>query len=670
MAQRIMSVRGPNYPTLEELIFAIYSTGSTNIGELYNLASGTVSTVLLKIQSDCPEQTGNLTTWLSNGATASVDALCRFVGDGSQLTGVGGPTSALLSITHTDTTPHAVVRGDIIAGIGASPKWQAIVKGAATHILTMGADEPGWAAPVIQTNALLNSTVHTDTTTTGVTRGALIIGHGSTPTWAALGAGDTHDVLTMDETTQEPVWGTIPTQVSNLLSSIHTDTIAASVQRGDLITGQLDGTDQRWRRFAKGDLGTILIMGADEPAWSLIPETSIIDGALLARVGSDELITGTWKFSGPGIAGVAPVEIVGKDIDSTDGTLALRPYAAGTRTSIQFNRTNNTDGTGYASIAAHGPYEIVPAAHLSFYTSDGVGGGFQKRLDIQADVALANVNWVNIATMHIDATSFELTCPGIQLTLPSDGAISFRPFAGGALLHLLSKDTSDNIWIGGVGMGDLFLSDNAGAAQLRCGTFGTRIYNELRTYGGLRQFGVTSGSLILQVPAAITSHTLIFPAAQGAASTFIKNDGSGNLSWAALGTMSLQNAGTVAITGGTITGIPQCWDFSILNPNGAYTVDPHIFIAVVRAALTVTKLQVSCDATTNQIAGDLMYADDFIGFANPVVIETFDTTSGVRVDTAIAIGAVPVGKVVYLSFDSSPASAITQVHFHIEWNYD
>ncbi len=47
--------------------------------------------------------------------------------------------------------------------------------------------------------------------------------------------------------------------------------------------------------------------------------------------------------------------------------------------------------------------------------------------------------------------------------------------------------------------------------------------------------GSTSGAITHAVPATITSHTLTWPSAQGAASTFLQNDGSGNLSWAAGG---------------------------------------------------------------------------------------------------------------------------------------
>lgn len=44
--------------------------------------------------------------------------------------------------------------------------------------------------------------------------------------------------------------------------------------------------------------------------------------------------------------------------------------------------------------------------------------------------------------------------------------------------------------------------------------------------------GETSGSLTLQPAAVTTSHALILPAVQGAAGTYLRNDGSGALSWA------------------------------------------------------------------------------------------------------------------------------------------
>lgn len=86
--------------------------------------------------------------------------------------------------------------------------------------------------------------------------------------------------------------------------------------------------------------------------------------------------------------------------------------------------------------------------------------------------------------------------------------------------------------------------------------------------------------------------------------------------------------------------------------------------------LTISKITVTLDAAANEVAGDLKYADARIGLANPVVINDFDTTSGVRADTSITVGAVPAGKCIYLSFDSAPNVAITTMLVDIEFSYD
>ncbi len=47
--------------------------------------------------------------------------------------------------------------------------------------------------------------------------------------------------------------------------------------------------------------------------------------------------------------------------------------------------------------------------------------------------------------------------------------------------------------------------------------------------------GFTSGTVLLGVPSVIASYELYWPAAQGAATTVLQNDGTGHLSWAAAG---------------------------------------------------------------------------------------------------------------------------------------
>lgn len=111
--------------------------------------------------------------------------------------------------------------------------------------------------------------------------------------------------------------------------------------------------------------------------------------------------------------------------------------------------------------------------------------------------------------------------------------------------------------------------------------------------------------------------------------------------------------------------------FNIWNPNAVQGDDNEICIwPEVDDDLTISKITVTLDGAGNEIVGDLKYADTFIGLANAVVINTFDTTSGVLEDSSITVGAVPAGKAIYLAFDSAPASAITQACFDIEFSYD
>ncbi len=83
------------------------------------------------------------------------DVVAPTPGDGESLTwnaatskwinAAAGGGHAMLSATHTDSTPAAIVRGDIIIGSGVAPKWTRLAVGAATTYLA-GGTEPSWAA--------------------------------------------------------------------------------------------------------------------------------------------------------------------------------------------------------------------------------------------------------------------------------------------------------------------------------------------------------------------------------------------------------------------------------------------------------------------------------------------------------------------------------------------
>ena len=111
----------------------------------------------------------------------------------------------------------------------------------------------------------------------------------------------------------------------------------------------------------------------------------------------------------------------------------------------------------------------------------------------------------------------------------------------------------------------------------------------------------------------------------------------------------------------------RAWDLTIISPNSVYGIDTQIFLLWTIKQITITNIRIELDANTNQVAGDLKYADDFITLANAVVINDFDTTAGIRDDSSITSPTVNSGKAIYLQFDSEPHADIKQMHVHIEY---
>jgi hypothetical protein len=109
---------------------------------------------------------------------------------------------------------------------------------------------------------------------------------------------------------------------------------------------------------------------------------------------------------------------------------------------------------------------------------------------------------------------------------------------------------------------------------------------------------------------------------------------------------------------------------TIIDPNTAYGKDSCICIwNKTDVAIVITNLEVSCGADpTTEPTGDIKYADAFIGRANPVVINDFDTTNGVRSDGSIASGNVASGKCIFIRFDAAPEAAMTQITFDISYH--
>lgn len=119
-----------------------------------------------------------------------------------------------------------------------------------------------------------------------------------------------------------------------------------------------------------------------------------------------------------------------------------------------------------------------------------------------------------------------------------------------------------------------------------------------------------------------------------------------------------------------VVGETKCTDVTIAHPYDYYALDTQLPIMYVKSALTVTKIVVTTNSSSYNVAGDLKWADSMISLANATVINAFDTSGGVLSDDTITAGSVAAGKWIYLQFDSQPNTAVTFMTVHVEWDYD
>jgi hypothetical protein len=180
------------------------------------------------------------------------------------------PAHAVLSADHTDTTPAAVVRGDIITGQDATPKWKRLAKGIAGYVLRMGANEPEWADPA---HNVLSAT-HGDATAAAAVRGDILTAQGVSPKWTRLAKGTTNQVLKGGAS--EPTWGDESdpkfalTKRYGFVDNAETTIALAAVGDGTyrFTLGSVGAT---WRYFRNGVLCTItgsktvLLAGTNPP---------------------------------------------------------------------------------------------------------------------------------------------------------------------------------------------------------------------------------------------------------------------------------------------------------------------------------------------------------------------------------------------------------------------
>jgi len=182
----------------------------------------------------------------------------------------------ILSVNHADSTTAAVVRGDMIVGIGSTPKWTryALSVPAANVRNVFGVDntetEPTWKTALDATNPTTIAVSDSAGPGTSLVFAHRDHQHASPATWTAT--------------------------AHNLLSTIHGDTLADTVVRGDIMIGN---ATPKWSRLAKGTSGYLLRSDGTDTTWASLSTAGIqpLDGTLTALAGltvsASSLIVGT-----------------------------------------------------------------------------------------------------------------------------------------------------------------------------------------------------------------------------------------------------------------------------------------------------------------------------------------------------------------------------------------
>jgi trimeric autotransporter adhesin len=337
---------------------------------------------------------------------------------------------------------------------------------------------------------------------------------------------------------------------------------------------------------------------------------------------------------------------------TADGTLSGEQALGALATGI----LKNTTTTGVLSIAAAGTDYLSPTL-TSAYLYVGNGSNVATGVAMSGDASISNTGSVTVSDdSHSHTTT---TISGLDISsdtnLSASGGVTLTGDAlshtsGDGYNHIPSTGASTQIlqysaagtakWVSA--SGDVTIAD--GGAMAVADDSHAHVYSNIDA--------TTSDNWAAQV----TDET-------GSGGGFVRATGP---------TITGANLGVVAAS--TISGKIEHLRFTLISPNAAVTsVGSPYNIPIwtsVDSAITVTRINVTCNADpTTEIAGDLKYADTFIGLANAVVINDFDTASGVRNDNTITSASVAAGKCLYVSFDAVPESALKTISFDILYYY-
>ncbi len=295
-------------------------------------------------------------------------------------------------------------------------------------------------------------------------------------------------------------------------------------------------------------------------------------------------------------------------LDNTTTTVDGVTLANGDLVLVKNQTTGTQNGIYVASTTgAWSRSSLLPsgisAYKKTFYVTSGT---VNQNLNFTCPVTPAVVDTDSLVFMAYDNALLSNLSASVAPTVTDDNTKGYAVgsiwinTAGNAVYTCTNSGTGVAVWTqGGTGdvMGPASATDNA--VTRFDGTTGKLIQDSSVTLSdtqglaGVRTLSLTdatTNTLLLQPAPATTSYTLTLPAAQGAASTFLRNDGAGGLSW-------------VAGNSGDVVGPASATDNAVTRfdgTTGKLIQDSSVTLSDTQGLAGVRTLSLT-DATTNTL---------------------------------------------------------------------
>lgn len=224
-----------------------------------------------------------------------------------------------------------------------------------------------------------------------------------------------------------------------LLSPTHTDTITATVIRGDLIVGN---SSPKWQRKAVGSSGTFLRSDGLDPLWVAIADGDI--PPTIVRTSRTITINGTaGNISSAGGA---------QDL-SANRTWTLDLVATGVAPGVYTYASIAVDAYGRLTAAGNG---ASPVTSVGATTPVASSGGPTPVISLAGLTTLGTANYVVGVDAGATAWEYKQLIAGANITITHGvGTITIAATGGGGAHNILSATHSDTIGAAAVVQGDL-----------------------------------------------------------------------------------------------------------------------------------------------------------------------------------------------------------------------